>query len=80
MVATSTHTETLEHHRPFSPLFVGAMVATMYLKHYHPVEFTFSPLFVGAMVATEMERREKMRRDLSVPFSSGQWLLPNSRV
>ena len=36
----------------------------------------FSPLFVGAMVATEIRVVGfEPRRLLSVPFSSGQWLL-----
>ena len=36
---------------------------------------SFSPLFVGAMVATFHFARRVGRRLLSVPFSSGQWLL-----
>ena len=84
----------------FSPLFIGAMVATLHgllqVVHFPP----FSPLFIGAMVATAMEIPSGGFRcifqspfhrgngcyftmacgddsdiDLSVPFSSGQWLL-----
>ena len=84
----------------FSPLFVGAMVATTKWALSRSVWHAFSPLFVGAMVATlcgflcvengfcfqSPFRRgngcyERVRTGskncnlLSVPFSSGQWLL-----
>ena len=37
---------------------------------------SFSPLFIGAMVATNYHQRyHRSSRQLSVPFSSGQWLL-----
>ena len=36
----------------FSPLFVGAMVATMWYFMNCLIPKTFSPLFIGAMVAT----------------------------
>ena len=88
----------------FSPLFVGAMVATSIdrdildsIAHFQspfrrgngcyfdvsPFQsclwfVSFSPLFVGAMVATLMYHRfnHVCGLCLSVPFSSGQWLLP----
>ena len=40
-----------------------------------PFGVTFSPLFIGAMVATESDDPDHWQRQLSVPFSSGQWLL-----
>ena len=37
----------------------------------------FSPLFIGAMAATQLRVVFDVANDpLSVPFSSGQWLLP----
>ena len=42
---------------------------------------SFSPLFIGAMVATvEIHNRQSSNNLLSVPFSSGQWLLQNSPI
>ena len=101
MVATHSDIRKLLHlGSPFSPLFIGAMVATVLrvpLPDYHDA---FSPLFIGAMVATAkgVELHISARRfqspfhrgngcyffshsldlqilNLSVPFSSGQWLL-----
>ena len=84
MVATATM------YKAFSPLFIGAMVATMWTRDcysFSPLfingcyEITFSPLFIGAMVATlNLDAFSPLfmqmdSSDLSVPFSSGQWLL-----
>ena len=84
----------------FSPLFIGAMVATRRRWQIARIVKSFSPLFIGAMVATcdnpvsfiqqpifqspfhrgngcyqgkEVAAFTFVR--LSVPFSSGQWLL-----
>ena len=62
--------------RPFSPLFIGAMVATLGIERCFQQVRPFSPLFIGAMVATLLESEAvKTEEMLSVPFSSGQWLL-----
>ena len=61
---------------PFSPLFVGAMVANIGNRtDCGNLDAPFSPLFVGAMVATNSEGYNGYKSSLSVPFSSGQWLL-----
>ena len=60
----------------FSPLFIGAMVATGINGGAVSIQDTFSPLFIGAMVATPTPRAGFGSSGiLSVPFSSGQWLL-----
>ena len=84
----------------FSPLFIGAMAATAisvsilmlkffqspfhrgngcYQKHrkkHGDSLCSFSPLFIGAMAATGATNDEALLIiKLSVPFSSGQWLL-----
>ena len=41
------------------------------------VKLSFSPLFIGAMVATPGTSTGGRGYSLSVPFSSGQWLLPS---
>ena len=50
----------------FSPLFVGAMVATVGAFLLGKVVGSFSPLFVGAMVATTPE---SVRDIIVAPFS-----------
>ena len=100
MVATFKTLGTAYTMQPFSPLFIGAMVATCQYDTKIVTENTFSPLFIGAMVATSTGRltgwvapvfqspfhrgngcyfdrtpNRLGRPGLSVPFSSGQWLL-----
>ena len=43
----------------FSPLFIGAMVATRLVTSLPMDSLAFSPLFVGAMVATQHYREIK---------------------
>ena len=67
---------TLPPHYSFSPLFIGAMVATLISPVRMPAGLRpFSPLFIGAMVATLQYQQLPYHLRLSVPFSSGQWLL-----
>ena len=52
------------------------MVATPHPLGTRHTFMSFSPLFIGAMVATHhLCYYSFTRRRLSVPFSSGQWLL-----
>ena len=47
-------------------------------KRIDDIKKAFSPLFIGAMVAThDYSAHGHLRVRLSVPFSSGQWLLLN---
>ena len=45
-----------DDHTSFSPLFIGAMVATRIPSDGGKLRFAFSPLFIGAMVATDVAR------------------------
>ena len=58
------------------------MVATSLVTFPADDSAAFSPLFVGAMVATghEISTLQTQSRILSVPFSSGQWLLPRKEM
>ena len=61
----------------FSPLFVGAMVATYNRRMY---QRSFSPLFIGAMVATKFihEWAGNLLAWTFSPLFAGQWLLLRS--
>ena len=74
MVAT-TYPRSTKIAYTFSPLFIGAMVATTGPIPFRKRRTPFSPLFIGAMVATQPTERDGHLPSLSVPFSSGQWLL-----
>ena len=52
MVATPAFPPLLAIEATFSPLFIGAMVATENEVSSSTSQWTFSPLFIGAMVAT----------------------------
>ena len=53
------------------------MAATDIRLNECPGVIAFSPLFIGAMAATIVTADVKITESkLSVPFSSGQWLLP----
>ena len=59
-----------------SPFRRGNGCYRLYLRSHRLNFRSFSPLFVGAMVATEPKKYFNKRAELlSVPFSSGQWLL-----
>ena len=60
---------TNETYVAFSPLFIGAMVATysFYQLTDLSIAISFSPLFIGAMVATKMQCREDIH--MNVAFS-----------
>ena len=56
----------------FSPLFIGAMVATSRSFPYHMrITSSFSPLFIGAMVATECFVIREAAIDFQSPFHRG---------
>ena len=60
-----------------SPLFIVGNGCYWYRAQY-PITYSFSPLFIAAMVATLITPALFICRiSLSVPFSSGQWLLAN---
>ena len=56
MVATSVGYLCEQILASFSPLFIGAMVATILMMDLTNGVVAFSPLFIGAMVATADER------------------------
>ena len=81
MVATIRVIGAWHQRDSFSPLFVGAMVATLALQRQGIVKQSFSPLFVGAMVATERNLRlHSLNYHFQSPFRRGNGCYTNKAL